>query len=70
MSEFHDLYTRYARDVHRFALYLSCDPALADDITSEAFLRAWSSGAPIDRRRWRAFCARCAGFRKSIGPRC
>src|SRR5438876_3724501 len=41
--DFHDLYSRYARDVHRFALYLSGNPALADDITSETFLRAWSS---------------------------
>jgi RNA polymerase sigma-70 factor (ECF subfamily) len=45
--DFHDLYSRYARDVHRFALYLSGDQALADDITSETFLRAWSSTAPI-----------------------
>jgi len=45
--DFHDLYSRYARDVHRFALYLSGNPALADDITSETFLRAWSSAAPI-----------------------
>jgi len=47
MADLHDLYARYARDVHRFALYLSGDPALADDITSETFLRAWSSAAPI-----------------------
>ena len=45
--DFETLYARYARDVHRFALYLSGDRALADDITSEAFLRAWSSTAPI-----------------------
>ena len=47
MADLHDLYATYARDVHRFALYLSGDPALADDITSETFLRAWSSAAPI-----------------------
>jgi RNA polymerase sigma-70 factor (ECF subfamily) len=47
MMDFHGLYSRYARDVHRFALYLSGDAALADDITSETFLRAWSSTAPI-----------------------
>jgi RNA polymerase sigma-70 factor, ECF subfamily len=41
--DFHDLYGRYAADVRRFALYLSGDEALADDITSETFLRAWSS---------------------------
>jgi RNA polymerase sigma-70 factor (ECF subfamily) len=28
-------------------LYLSCDPGAADDLTSEAFLRAWSSTEPI-----------------------
>ena len=47
MTDFHELYTRYARDVHRFALYLSGDAALADDITSETFVRAWNSAAPI-----------------------
>ena len=47
MTDFHQLYATYAPDVHRFALYLSGDPALADDITSETFLRAWSSSAPI-----------------------
>ena len=45
--DFHDLYARYARDVHRFALYLSCDRALADDLTSETFLRAWATADPI-----------------------
>ena len=45
--DLHDLYTRYAADVHRFALYLSGNRALADDLTSETFLRAWSSASPI-----------------------
>jgi DNA-directed RNA polymerase specialized sigma24 family protein len=30
-----------------FALYLSGDPALADDITSETFVRVWSSPEPV-----------------------
>lgn len=47
MNDFHDLYVRYAGDVHRFVTYLSGDPALADDITSETFLRAWTSASPI-----------------------
>jgi len=47
MTGFHDLYERYSRDVYRFALYLSGDPALADDITSETFVRVWSSREPI-----------------------
>ena len=49
------LYRRYARDVHRFALYLSGDGAAADDITSETFLRAWSSAAPIREATVKAY---------------
>ena len=49
MLDFHELYTRYAADVHRFALFLSGNRALADDITSETFLRAWSSSEPDPR---------------------
>lgn len=41
LIDFHTLYERYAPDVYRFALYLSGDAALADDITQEAFVRAW-----------------------------
>jgi RNA polymerase sigma-70 factor (ECF subfamily) len=47
MTRFHDLYESYARDVFRFALYLSGDPALADDVTSETFIRVWSSPEPV-----------------------
>lgn len=47
MSLFHQLYERYARDVHRFAFYLCGDRALADDVTSETFVRAWSSETAI-----------------------
>ena len=42
---FQDLYSRYSRDVYRFALYLSGDRMLAEDLTSEAFLRIWQAGA-------------------------
>ena len=41
LIDFHSLYERYAPDVYRFALYLSGDAALANDITQEAFVRAW-----------------------------
>ena len=47
MTGFHDLYESYSQDVYRFALYLSGDPAVADDITSETFVRVWSSPEPI-----------------------
>jgi RNA polymerase sigma-70 factor, ECF subfamily len=41
MLTFHDLYEVYAPDVYRFAYWLSGDPAEAEDITSETFVRAW-----------------------------
>jgi RNA polymerase sigma-70 factor, ECF subfamily len=43
VSEFQDIYQRYAGDVHRFALYLSGDKSLAEDITAETFVRLWTS---------------------------
>src|SRR5262245_34759675 len=45
--DFDTLYQRYARDVYRFALYLSGRPDEADDITAETFVRAWTSRQPI-----------------------
>jgi RNA polymerase sigma-70 factor, ECF subfamily len=39
--EFHDLYEKYAPSVRRFALFLCGDPMMADDITSDTFMRAW-----------------------------
>jgi RNA polymerase sigma-70 factor, ECF subfamily len=39
--EFHDLYEKYAPAVRRFALFLCGDPMMADDITSDTFMRAW-----------------------------
>src|SRR5215470_10955217 len=47
MTGFHELYEKYSRDVYRFALYLSGDPAVADDVTSETFIRVWSSPEPV-----------------------
>ena len=46
-ASFAGLYTAYARDVYRFALYLSGDAAVAQDITSEVFLRVWTSAEPV-----------------------
>jgi RNA polymerase sigma-70 factor, ECF subfamily len=47
LTGFHDLYESYSQSVYRFVLYLSGDPSLADDITSETFIRLWSSPEPI-----------------------
>lgn len=41
MMDFESLYQKYAPAVRRFALFLCGDPALADDITSDTFLRVW-----------------------------
>jgi RNA polymerase sigma-70 factor, ECF subfamily len=53
--DLHDLYTRYAADVRRFALFLSGNPAIADDLTSETFLRAWCAAAPIREATVKAY---------------
>ena len=50
--DLHDLYSRYAS---RFALYLCGNEALADDLTSETFLRAWSSATPIRESTVKAY---------------
>ena len=42
MTDFEDLYQRYARDVYRFALYLCGNKALAEDIASETFVWVWT----------------------------
>ncbi len=38
--DFAEIYTRYARDVHRFSFYLSANPELAEDLTAETFFHA------------------------------
>lgn len=40
---FHELWEAHSRAVHRFALWLCGDSAMADDLTAEAFLRIWTS---------------------------
>ena len=42
MMDFADLYQRYARDIHRFALFLCGNHALAEDLTAETFARAFA----------------------------
>lgn len=48
MIDFSSLYKKYAPDVYRFALYLSGERGEAEDITSETFVRAWTSPEPIE----------------------
>lgn len=43
MTDIESLYKRYAPDVRRFALFLSGDPVMADEITSDTFAGAWQA---------------------------
>ena len=55
MMDFHSLYQGYAPHVHRFALFLCGDHALADDITSETFVRAWTARGKIREATVKAY---------------
>ena len=50
MDDFERLYEAYARDVYRFALYLSGSPAQAEDIASETFVRVWTTMMAVTSR--------------------
>jgi len=41
-AEFSGVYRTYAHDLRRFAVYLSGNTAVADDLVAEAFVRAWT----------------------------
>ena len=41
MITFHEIYERYSKDVYRYSFWLSGSAQDADDLTSEAFARAW-----------------------------
>ena len=55
MTDFERLYERHARDVYRFALYLSGDRAIAEDVTSETFVRVWTAPARVELATVRAY---------------
>ena len=42
-TTFHELFSRYAADVYRFAHWLTGNADDARDITSETFVRAWTA---------------------------
>jgi RNA polymerase sigma-70 factor (ECF subfamily) len=48
LTDFARLYREHAADVHRFAVYLSGDPPLADDLVSEAFVRVWTARQRVE----------------------
>jgi RNA polymerase sigma-70 factor (ECF subfamily) len=47
MTDIENLYERYAGDVRRFALYLCGNAVMADEITSDTFVRAWMAADRI-----------------------
>lgn len=55
MTDFQSLYERYAPAIRRFALFLSGDASIADDITSETFVRAWTSTDAIREQTVKAY---------------
>jgi RNA polymerase sigma-70 factor, ECF subfamily len=55
MSAIEDLYRTHAADIRRFALWLCGDPAEADDILSETFVRAWAGADGIRAATARAY---------------
>jgi len=55
MTEFNVLYERYAPVVHRYALFLCGDRALAQDITSETFVRAWTAAGEVRQDTVKAY---------------
>jgi RNA polymerase sigma-70 factor, ECF subfamily len=48
LTDFARLYREHAADVHRFAVYLSGSPPLADDLVSEAFVRVWTARGRVE----------------------
>ena len=48
LVDFAGLYRAHAQDVRRFALYLSGNVGLADDLVSEAFIRVWTARERVD----------------------
>ena len=48
LTDFARLYRDHAADAHRFAVYLTGDPPLAEDLVSEAFVRVWTARERVE----------------------
>lgn len=53
--DFVDVYRRHSRDVFRFAMHLCGNADEADDLTSETFVRAWTTPTTIVAATVRAY---------------
>jgi RNA polymerase sigma-70 factor, ECF subfamily len=54
-TAFGALYARYAPQVRRFLLFLCGDATLADELTSETFVRAWTAFGRIRQETMKAY---------------
>jgi len=48
LVDFAGLYRTHAQEVRRFALYLSGNASVVDDLVSEAFVRVWTARERVD----------------------
>lgn len=55
MTVFSELFQAHSRDVYRFALFLSGDHDLAEDIVSETFVRVWHARDRMDLTTVKAY---------------
>jgi len=55
MTDFSALYQKHAAEVFRFAVYLTGNQGDAEDITSETFVRVWTSSRHVDMATVRAY---------------
>ena len=55
MHDFEGLYGRYARSLHRFAVGLSGNPAEAEDLVADAFVRLWAAPGQIREATVKAY---------------
>jgi len=68
VTNFHELYQKYAQDVYRFAYWLCADAQDAEDITSETFVRALTASGEIRTETVKAYLltiARNLAYKKS-----
>lgn len=55
LIDFSAIYQTHAAHVHRFALFLSGDPTLAEDLTAESFVRLWLARERLELATVRAY---------------
>lgn len=55
MHDFEGLYGRYAKSLYRFAVGLSGNPAEAEDLVADAFVRLWAAPGEIREATVKAY---------------